>query len=487
MKRLTCLILALLICMGSLAFASCKKKDGEGEETLPPVDANQNENPDAQLSVPENLDFGDEFFTILSYKSNRPEFYDDTIKETDGDTINNALYTRDTKVQDYLNVSFIYNTTMGGNFDSRISDAEIVEKSMSAGDGAFDLIGAYSLVPPQLAMKDHLLDLNELQYIDFSKTWWPSFMVDVCTVNGVTYFTSGDISSNLLFEMQGVLVDFTKLAKIEVTKDEIVTLVKDGEWTIYKMFDIAAPASLDDGDGKWDNKDFYGIHINEKPLLDSFYFASGLRLLEEKDNQLVVSDDLEAGTTLDLYELVYENVYNADHPIAIAQDLMSSQQCVFNLGKVSTLGNMIKELGSETIGILPFPKYETTEDYRTLLGSPHRQYCIPADVKNRDRSAAVMETLAWASYSYATPAVYETVMKRQYSSDKNYSEMFEIMRSGATTDLGILYYTSFKKDPQSIFRNAIDKKVTGWISNYRNNYAVDLSGVIDEINAIYHK
>ena len=69
--------------------------------------------------------------------------------------------------------------------------------------------------------------------------------------------------------------------------------------------------------------------------------------------------------------------------------------------------------------------------------------------------------------------------------------MYDIIRDGLTTDLGILYYNSFGdvggRNIQSIFRQMIKNNQDNWVSNYRNNYAAGMAQVQEILNGLYSK
>ena len=174
----------------------------------------------------------------------------------------------------------------------------------------------------------------------------------------------------------------------------------------------------------------------------------------------------------------------------------TAQPLEANLALFATykLYNMRLEKNPNQYGVLPWPKYEegTDTNYQTLLGSPHTQYCIPKDVDDPDRSSAVLEMLAYQSYVDVTPVVFEETMKVRYSHDENASQMYDIIRDGLTTDLGILYYDAFVEinsgDVASIFRNMIinpTKRTTSWTTNYEQYYQSALVDVQNQLNEIY--
>lgn len=494
MKKLLVFLIACLLVL-STCLVGCQNttndpkdttaKDGEstpeGEETLP-----ENE----MLGLPDDLNYGNAEFTILSYNALVDEFGDKSAT----DVISQSMVERDSFVEARLGIIFNIES-MNGQFNDRLTYAEAVRQSVMLGGKEWDLIGAYSLVPPTLALNNAVIDMRTTEYLDFSKVWWPQFMVDTTTVNGKTYFTSGDVSINCLFQMIPVFFNSELLEIHGFDEGDLYQMVLDGDWTIENFFEMIEDVSVLGGDNVWnDVEDIYAYSVLDETALDSFYYAQGLYAFKEdaEGKLLVAEDDLLSEKILDIFTTVYDsiNTYHSMYFATGAFGRWEANTTIFGTFKVSKM----REVEDPNLyGILPFPKYEEGTDvaHQTLLGSPHTQYCIPYDVEDADRSSAVLEMLAYASYEYVTPTVFEDTLKLRYSRDNNASLMYDIIRDGLTTDLGILYYNSFGdvggRNIQSIFRQMIKNNQDNWVSNYRNNYAAGMAQVQEILNGLYSK
>lgn len=446
--------------------------------------ASQNE----VLDIPDDLDYGDEEFVILTYNSNVKEFGDTAAT----DVISQTQVERDAKVEDALGVSFNIKT-MNGQWVDRLTYADTVHQNIFGGSKSWDLIGAYSFVPPNLSMRGDLVDLRATKYLNFSKAWWPQFMVDVTTVNDKTFFISGDVSINTLYEMIPVFFNISLVQAHGFDVSELYNMVREGRWTMENFFTMIQDASVQSGDMEWNQDDLYAFSVLDNTCFDAFYYATGLSAFKENsDGSLSVSDrDFGGNQILDIFEMACDAIdtyhslgYNTAQPLEANLALFATYK----------LYNMRLEKNPNQYGVLPWPKYEegTDTNYQTLLGSPHTQYCIPKDVDDSDRSSAVLEMLAYQSYVDVTPVVFEETMKVRYSHDENASQMYDIIRDGLTTDLGILYYDAFVEinsgDVASIFRNMIinpTKRTTSWTTNYEQYYQSALVDVQNQLNGIY--
>ena len=84
------------------------------------------------------------------------------------------------------------------------------------------------------------------------------------------------------------------------------------------------------------------------------------------------------------------------------------EKCIFSINQMADFRSTLAK-SEEQFRLLPFPKYEegTKTTYMTMHSFGHAQYCIPNDIEDPDRSAAVLETLGYASYIYVTPVIFE--------------------------------------------------------------------------------
>ena len=106
-------------------------------------------------------------------------------------------------------------------------------------------------------------------------------------------------------------------------------------------------------------------------------------------------------------------------------------------------------------GVLPYPKYdESQENYKTTVLNNHSVVTIPIDSKDRECAAAICEALAYESWKSVTPAYFETALKVKYARDNDSSQMFDIIREGASFDFGYIYTASLD-GINDVFRDTI--------------------------------
>lgn len=493
MKKLLVLILAITMLISCFGLVSCKKETSEQQSTEPsneqPADPSQGEEINDTLGIPEDLKY-DGVFKILGFNGNAPEFGDAELAEPDG--VEQALLKRDVYVENRLGISFEY-SSMNGQWGDRHTYSDTVYQSILLDAQAWDLIGCYSWIPANLAMQGVVVDLLQLQYLDFDKAWYSEFMVDACVVNDKAYSISGDVSTNLLYSMQGVLFNVQQAEANGIAEKSLYQMVYDGDWTLENWFTMCEDLGKElGGDGVWDTSDYYPIVSMDTAWFDSFYFSSGLKLVEEDEEGILhVSEDMLSEKVLSVYSMMFDsfNTYHSFSNVAQSRALIE-ERSIFSINQIVDFRTVLADTDLQ-IRVLPFPKYEsgTSTTYQTLLTFGHAQYCIPSDVRDPDRSAAVLETLGYGSYVYTMPAVFENAMKLRYSSNADVSNMFDYLRKGCTLDTASLYCMPFESvnHPHGMFRVAVINEIGNWTSNYNQNYKSGIEHIVEEMNKFYSK
>ena len=107
----------------------------------------------------------------------------------------------------------------------------------------------------------------------------------------------------------------------------------------------------------------------------------------------------------------------------------------------------LRDLESD-FGILPYPKFEATqENYGNLVSAWHSYFlCVPVMNKNMERTAIILEELAYRGKKILTPAYYEKTLVGQYTRDEESAEMLDIIFANLVYDVGIYYNIGGYKD-----------------------------------------
>ncbi len=501
MKRTLSAILALLMLLGVLCAAiGCSDPVGDDEAatTTVPAGSNIDEVTTDDLydskgylkdSLDANLNFGGETVQIFAWEHSLPEFY---VEEQSGNIVEDAIYTRNANTESRLGVKLEFTITKG-NSGAFKEFCQEISNSISVNDGAFDLIGCYLRSAGVLTLEHHLLNMLDVDHLDFEKPWWSSSLLELNTINDSLYFISGDIASTLIYQMMFMIYNNDLGAKYNLTNPQQTAL--DGNWTLDKLFEMATGIYYDlDNDGTKSEGDNYGLFSLNHPLLDIFYMGSDMSyVIPTDDGNLKLSEDVLSDKSFSIIDRL-NDLYHTSNDGFFSKSAPASIYSAGNSLFYNVSGEILSKYfrGSDIdYSILPAPKYdESQENYRTAVAFTHTMYCIPIDAKNTAKSGAVLECMASEAYRNVTPALFETAFKYQYSKNPLDAEIFEIIRNNVVFDISRPFFDSLGGDSSSpirIWRNQIESGTNQLFSKsktFSKTWAASLKDISENLKEI---
>lgn len=264
-RILVLVLAALMLCS---CFVGCTDSgDGEVTTTQPnqdevttePIGDNVvyvDENGYEIDDLPSDLNFGNEKVTILAWSDYTMQEFESPSDTLTADIVDDSLFERNATVEERLGIELNY-VYEKGNADHMTEFIQKVEADTV--DKAYDYIAGYSRVAPKLGINGRLVDLNELDYINTSKPWWPTSLVEQSTINDKLYFCSGDISTNLLWFMEATF--YNKALIEQYNLEDPYELVKSGSWTMDKLFEMCEGKGELGDDNKKTLDDIYGMAL----------------------------------------------------------------------------------------------------------------------------------------------------------------------------------------------------------------------------------
>lgn len=487
LKRCVC---AVLVCLTFPALLSSCGNDLERNEdstsataadTVAETESPYDKNGFLKDSLPESLKLGGrEIMTLYWSDVEHEEFKSEA---QNGDLVNDAIYNRNTSVEERLDVTLKY-VGRPGNASNVASFSEYAKTNIMAGTNDFDIIASYSRTTAYLAANNFTENLFEFEYLDFTKPWWPEDLTATATIKDRLLFCSGDISANMLYMMY--VTFFNKALLAQYNLENPYELVEKNEWTIDKMFSMTAGTYFDlNANQRKDAADQFGL-IDTNRNLDALFIGCGLITVEKDENDLpVISPLFGSEKTQDLVTKICSYYYSTDDCLynddaKAALESYGGGRGIFIVER-SRLSFSRLTPSAIDYGIVPVPKYDSYQsDYITHIGFPYTLYAIPTGLADPENIAAVLECLASESYRRVTPAVFELSMKTKYSNDEISSKMFDIARSTVSFDLGILYCTSLNNLTFSLFRDSI---ISG-AGNYSVRYKAAKSTLDNLLNKL---
>lgn len=484
MKKRFSLLLAVLLLLSAFGCSNNPAAENEpdaqsggapaAEETAPAETEPETLYPPDDL--PDGLSFDGTTVNVFGWSGpSLVEFY---VEEQNGEIVNDAIYARNLAVEERLGITLAYRLEPGA-YDQRNDWVRVLGNSISAGDGAYDISGGYSMAGASLASKGMCVPLNDLDYLDFSKPWWPASLLDEATCGGKLYFCSGDISTYMIYYLYGVYFNQDMLAEYEGLENPY-DLVQSGTWTLDKMSSMAGGVYVDlNGDGKKGFEDRLG-YITYAIYVDPFFFSCGLRTTEKDEDDIPTLSPLFSGekahTVLEkVVAMVNEEgclVGNGAEQIDPSYAVFKEGRGLFCSHELTYAVNYLRDTAF-TYGIVPYPKYdEEQQNYVTITSFPYTLYGIPLDARDPAMSAAVLEAMASESFRTVSPALFENAFKVKYAQDQQSSLMYDLIRSTVSFDFGRVFNNDLNGLTYSLFRSSVVSGNTNWASTMKSNEKV---------------
>ena len=444
MMRLAALLLAVLMCAGAVA---CGKGEDVAATTAQNTEATTastdaaatEEEPSVKLDLPETLNYNGDEVSVLHWDSEKPEF---GMEEITGSLVNDAIYQRNTNIEERLGVKLKF-TEQNGSVDYMAEFAQAVQNAFQSGAREYDIIPTYSRTAAILSTRGLYYNLNDIDdnYINLDQPWWPDCITSTVTIGDAIYFITGDCSTNVLHMMYTIWINKDLINEYKL--EDPYTLVRNKQWTLDKLIELTTNTYQDlNNNGQEDDNDFFGF-VGVDYGMDAFYTGSGLRLVDLHDTDyLIISPDYSSEKTVDLVDKLGAVCLSTDWSITSANTTIFQQErALFCQNRTYYAKRYLLEVDF-SYGLVPTPMYDLEqENYISVLANPITLYGIMADaeVSRLSELTAVLECWGSEAYRLTTPALFETNMKLKYSETSDESEMFDIVRDTIFLDLGRVF------------------------------------------------
>lgn len=430
-------VLALAILFGAFSAASCG-------------DTRANDNPDSSSGVSEDTKNDDytspDIPGSVNYKGEKvciayPEwstyvkyFFADA---ESGDTISDACYKRTLAAEEKLKVDiepYCY-----GGADQTL---KVIEAAVSAGLTDYDLVlthNSQGLVP--IAANGYVKDWNGISSVNLSKPYYNASAIESMSVGGVLPFLSSDF---MLPDVNALFFNTDMLASLNL--EDPYALVDSGKWTLDKLAEMCAAATLDiNGDTLMDADDRYGLATENGWQIVSMYSACGATVVERDGDgyRVAVKDERSLDVVEKLRDLIFRSgdCYSWKWSAATDPNCGGTPPVNFADGKslfyqapLSYFGYMRGSV--EEYGILPLPKFdEAQEKYVSLNWSGFM--CVPVTARDAEMTGYVVEMLSSESCRTVIPAFYEVFLSEKIARDENSEKVLDLLFRDSVYDAGI--------------------------------------------------
>lgn len=428
MKKLLRIQAAFLAALLTLSIASCG--DTGTSQTESTSDGGVTTPAQTAEPEPEIRDLGGKAINVLIRSEWNYEFM---VDEETGDTVSDAIYQRNSAVEDKYKCKLNF-IDFAGDWANHDNFANTIHNSVLASDGAYDFIAGYQACLAINIQNGDLMNLYEVPNLNLNASHWTQEGLDSLTYNGRCYEVGGDIAVSLL---KGInCMYFNKKLAAEYKTPDFYQLVDDGKWTLDKLLEVTKGVYKDlNGDGSRDVEDQYGFE-SYKVYTRNYVVAFETPTLT--DGKLTWNNE----RTVSVVEKLVDT-FNNQPDVFYGQSTKDTEK-MFTESRGLVMHSVLgaaegMRAMDDDFGILPLPKFdEKQEDYHTTTSNEVSMMCVPITAPDIEVSGLILEAMCRESTDTVAKAFYDTALKGKYARDEDSLRMIELTRSVLTFDFGAI-------------------------------------------------
>lgn len=443
MKQILCLIIAVFL----FILSSCANEDKNASDTglTETTQAETTSALDARLSVSdditEELDFEGSLFDIVTQIIHDKDIVSEG--ET-GDLLNDAIFSRN------INIEQRYNIVIKTIPDTYDNNNIFIEKSVMAGDNAFDLINGQAVATCQVVQKELLMPWQLINYINFDKPWWSASTLNDLTVNNKTYLAIGDFALSALYSTYCMYYDKVEAEKYHIP--DMYELIKSGSWTLDKLYETTRDIYNDvNGDGQKDIDDYFGFSSDPNSNADAYLWAFDNPVMK-KDSEGIPRMAIKTEKINTIFEKLEVLFFESPgsyvdfkykgrwgYSAGLGEDMFKAGKALFANSSIGSSVSMFRDYEHD-YGIIPYPKFdENQKNYMTMSDGSHAVLGVPLNAENLDMIGAVTETLCAETWKTVIPVYYDIALKVKGARDEQSIEMLDMITQSRVFDFGYIY------------------------------------------------
>ncbi len=451
-KKITCLLLCLILACSALVLASCEESGGDTNES----EGNGSTNDQSQGGIhsgflPAAKNWGGVEVNILTYD------YDYAFstcqvaaEEILDEPVNDAFYERNAIIEEKYGIKIVAHYP-----DAEEDYIQVMRDDMTSGLNEYDaMVGQIVYVTP-MAIEGLFLDFNSIDngYINLDQPWWDQTLTEDIALNGKSYFLTGDalVEDDEATWAMYFNKDLIKTHGLENPYD----LVKENKWTLDKMYEMLQTVELTHGSTKsYDPEvgDQWGMVVQS---YDFYLFMQGCAqtLIDNTgDEPRIRIDDarnIEVYTKLANIIFDAQNVGVADHHGAWNEGVYGQETQIFANGNalfmprsISCVSDTMMREAEIHYGILPMPKADDLQDdYTTSVNVYHYSvFSIPkTNIEKLDVTCYALEAMAYYGSKLVTPEYYDRTLTYKRFTDAESADMLDLIFRNRTYDMGAIF------------------------------------------------
>ena len=353
--------------------------------------------------------------------------------EITGEPLNDAAYDRKIKIEEKYNCAI---THIPGSYEPS-DDVSKLQRSVKAGDHAYDVAMMRGINFTTLLTGNYLLELGELEYIEFDNPWWNKNCSEALRIGGKRYGINGNISIREI--SFAALICFNKSIIQDHGLESPYDLVKSGGWTLDKFTEMAKQTARDlNGNGVMDDEDLWGLTY-DRDRVWNLINSCGVKLIEiDSDGypQIIIDEGENLYKIQNILTALFDESYSANgRRISVP---FQTGRSLFRLGWAVDVVALREH--DVDFGVIPLPKYNDVqaEYLPNVYGLGVPIVCVPSTVTDMDNTGLFMEAFSYEGYKSVIPVFYENILKTKSARDSESEAMIDYIFGNLHYDTGTL-------------------------------------------------
>ena len=323
-----------------------------------------------------------------------------------GEKIDKAVLERTAYIKATYGVDVIWECS------SRYNTHDVLKNAMAAGnDPDYDLAMPRAFRAQQIVANGSVYDMANRPYINFNNSYYNQDSVKTYTAKGHTFFITGDFS-NLDKETAFMLYFNKELLGGEEATEELYQLVRDGKWTWDKLVTYASAAYKDDGDGRRESEDTYGLSTTSYARFYEYFGVKQAGVNEATGeweitlNAPIVNDIVSAIITADT-SAWDRGAWGGGWGYSTT-DAFYDDTILFYNEVVQHIEHILRRGPMDNLGIVPFPMLNEEQGryYVPCAAQQPTLMCVPKTTSDRNMSDYFVDVLAWTGREFMIEAYY---------------------------------------------------------------------------------
>lgn len=438
-KKILSLLLAVVMLVTMLAACSGndgKKKTTETTSKNPEETSEFGEIENYVASLANGNRYDGVTFNIIGRSEAFPE-----IEEETNNLENDALYKRQRDLEVLFGIDIEYypctGADYGGSPTSEVADK--VYTDVLAGQASYDLIeGNFNAGGLPMLSNGCLRPVEDLDYVDFERSWWMNDLVEQFSIADHLYFLTGKISPNHYTDPWCII--YNKQIAENYNLPDLYEIVDNGEWTIDKYVEVSSVIPANSG--------VYRTKIEYYNSAVSFFFSGGYDVCKvDAEGNLNIPSSLASADVDYIQKLAgilgdKSTCYVTDSAGSDSEtkdEMMPNGEVLFEPSQMGAVADLRTK--DVEIGVLPMPKSSLEQDdYISFVGSGYSAAVYVAKaVKDIEMTSVVIEAMAALSEKHLEPAYYDKALKGRSTYDSESREMLDIIYTTKKVDFADMY------------------------------------------------